>query len=64
MGKPHSKPRKHGERAIEIASRQCQCGHVLQLHRGGECLVCDAKSGKFCPCRNFVPERRIRAKGL
>lgn len=60
MARPHAVPRKHGDRAIEIASRLCECGHSLETHHGGDCLHCEIRTLKFCKCREYRPLKSVK----
>ena len=55
--KPHANPRKQGDRAVEIAPRECRCGHDLGQHHSGACLVLvDVKKAIYCKCNHFIPK--------
>ena len=55
--KAHANPRSRGDRAVEIASRECRCGHPLEKHHNGACLVLvDIPKCKYCTCDHFIPK--------
>jgi hypothetical protein len=62
--KPHANPNPQGNRAVEIALRECRCGHPLEKHHNGACLVLvDVQRVKYCKCDHFIP-RLNDAKGI
>ena len=55
--KPHANPNKAGGRAVELASRECRCGHDLAKHHNGCCLVLvDLQKMKYCVCDHYIPK--------
>jgi hypothetical protein len=59
--KPHARPNVQGGRSVEIASRQCSCGHLLEEHHDGECLHDDYNADAIvalCRCQEFRPREK------